>query len=125
MLIIALLGHLTSQEPSDRMRNSPVSYVTSRKLIDLQMCVTRDWSQAGTVTPIPLENGVTLDFYTKGILAGPGKSRLSFTIRERADQRLIGVDYRHPMSGKNAAKALAWVVKKCAPEAQRSSLDGN
>jgi hypothetical protein len=118
MLLAFLAASALIQAPSVsplEMRRAPTTYTSDRSLIELQACITRYWAQAGTVTPIPLTDGVTLDFYTKGMF-GPGKAKLSFVLKDLGSQRLLGVDYRHPLSAKSARRALDPAVKICSPE---------
>jgi hypothetical protein len=118
MLFAIVLASAFTQTPDlaqTEMRHAPSAYTSTRSLLELQTCMTRYWAQAGTVTPIPLADGATLDFYTKGMF-GPGKARLSFVIRDLGQLRLLGVDYRHPLSAKGAGRALTPAVKVCSPE---------
>jgi hypothetical protein len=111
-LVLLLLG-----TPDDPPRPTGATIVTKQPLIDLQSCITRHFARSGTVTPIPLPDGVALDYSMRASLfAPPGKATLTFEIHEQGEQRLITAGYRHPWPRKAAIRGMKEAQKSCVAD---------
>lgn len=68
----------------------------------------------GRVTPIPMTDGVALDFQLNGgPFTGAGKPIASLEIHEGQSERKITIAYRNPWSMKSAYNWLRDTGKRC------------
>lgn len=112
-----LIAALLAAQPIAETRQSELWLSSPQSLIDLQTCVTREWVRMGRVTPIPMADGVMLDYQLAGIgLGGPGKPIATLEIHEAHAERKITIAYRHPWSVKNAYNWLRDTGKRCFPD---------
>lgn len=99
---------------TDPMRTTDIDIQSSQSLVDLQSCSMRILAAHGRVTPIPVENGVSIDFQMPGLgLTGPGEAKLAFVVTDVQGARHITATYRHPLSAKTATGMLRDTAKRC------------
>jgi len=118
-LIIALYSVPAWAGSSDDAPRQTGLWLTSlQPLIDLQTCVTRQWTRFGNVTPIPLQDGAALDLQMKGIGFGGtgGKAVTTLEIHDDGNARKITILYRHPWSSSAAYGWLRDTGKRCFPD---------
>lgn len=112
MIILALIAAQAMEPP----RQTDFHVASNQSLSDLQACAMRELARYGRVLPVPLDNGVALDFQITGaLLAGGGKSLTTFEIRDGGDTRDITVGYRHPFSIRSAYNMLRDLAGRCFP----------
>lgn len=112
--LLALSWPALAEEDPPRSADLVISSPQSQA--DLQACVTRLLARSGRVTPVPIPDGVALDFQTPGLF-GPGRSRMSFEVADKKTHRELTATYRHPISGKLVRGLLRDAEKRCAAPA--------
>lgn len=110
---LASFAAISASAAEEGPRPAGLTISSQQPLSDLQRCVTRKMASAGRVTPVPIDDGVALDFQSPGLF-GPGKARMTFNLVDRQTHRELTATYRHPLSAKLVTNLLKDAAKHCA-----------
>lgn len=88
-------------------------------LEEIQACVTRFYARRGRVTPVPLPDGIALDYQVTGPLSA--SNALTIELHRLNGAVDLTPTYQHPWSAKQAIWELNHVGETCFPQ----SLAGN
>lgn len=95
------------------MRATDMTFASQQPIADLSACSLRALNSIGRATPIPADNGISVDFVMKNLIAADGKNLVTFEFIESGDHRKINVFYRHPWSAKTTEAFTRSLAKRC------------
>ncbi|API58893.1 hypothetical protein BSL82_05850 [Tardibacter chloracetimidivorans] len=97
--------------PADR---SYVAATSAAPLTEIQACVTETWAKRGTATPVPIADGVKINWYMRIMFAAPGDPIMSMEIHEGEQRQLVL--YGHGTWRGNVKGIWRDTAKRCFPE---------
>ena len=115
ILLIALLAASSAHGETIDRRPTDFHLTSKLPLDQIQACVARFYAKRGRVTPVPLPDGIALDYQVTGPFSA--SNALTVEIRHRDGVVDLTTTYQHPWSAKQAKWELRHVGQTCFPDA--------